>query len=85
MTLIITELSGFGIIMAGDTAYTVESADTRGTLEERAFKGLVKVLPVPSINAGISYWGWSTMPPGNTMHSVWMDWWIRDYLIAHFK
>ena len=80
MTLIITEITELGIIMAGDTAYSVESRTTQGTFDERAFKGLVKVLPIDKINAGLSYWGWATMPPGNPNQGVWMDWWIRDFL-----
>lgn len=80
MTLIITEISDLGIIMAGDTASTVGSNTSRGTVEDRAFKGLVKVLPVNQLRAGISYWGWSTLPPGNPNQGVWTDWWLINFL-----
>ncbi len=79
MTLIITELSPLGIIMAGETAYTVDSVTSQGILNERAFKGLVKVIPVPNINAGLSYWGWAKLP-ANDPNGVWMDWWIYNFL-----
>jgi hypothetical protein len=78
LTLIITELSTLGIVMVGDTAQTVESITPRGTAQERAFYGLIKVLPVQKLQAGVSYWGWATMPPGN--NERWMDWWLQDFI-----
>jgi len=78
MTLIITELSPFGIVMVGDTAQTVDSLNADRTIGERAFFGLIKVIPVPKLNAGLAYWGWTKMPPNDEDHGVWMDWWLRD-------
>lgn len=82
MTLIITELSFFGIAMAADTAETVSSMTTRGSAEDRAFFGLTKLLPINSLNAGISYWGWAKMPPQDE-NGVWMDWWLRNFLVEN--
>jgi len=65
--------------MVGDTAQTVTSRTAVGTVEERAFLGLIKVLPVAKIQAGISYWGWAKMPP-TASNGVWMDWWLRDII-----
>jgi len=82
MTLIITELSKLGIAMAADTALTVESLNPRRTIEDRAFNGLIKLLPVKKLQAGISYWGWSQIPPNKEIgNGVWMDWWLRDFLV----
>lgn len=77
LTLIITELSPFGIAMAADTAETVTGVNIRGSIEDRAFFGLTKLLPIQKLQAGISYWGWATMPPDK---GIWMDWWLRVFL-----
>ena len=83
MTLIITELHSFGyergIAMAADTALTQTSKSVDGLIEDRAFFGLTKLLPVPKLRAGISYWGWTKMPPTST-GGVWMDWWLSHFL-----
>lgn len=84
MTLIITELLRFGyecgIAMAADTALTIKSRAVDGLIEDRAFFGLTKLLQVPKLNAGISYWGWTKMPP-SSKSGVWMDWWLKHFLI----
>jgi hypothetical protein len=79
MTLILTELSMWGIAMAADSASTVESFDTLGGIKSRSFNGLIKVIPVQQIQSGLSYWGWVKIPPDDP-EGVWMDWWIRDFL-----
>lgn len=84
MTLIITELSSFGIAMAADTAETVSSVNVRGLIEDRAFFGLTKLLPIPKLQAGISYWGWAKMPP-SSQDGVWMDWWLRVFLAQNIN
>ena len=63
LTLIITELSRLGIVMVGDTARTVDSVTPSGKIQDRAFYGLIKVLPVQKLQAGLAYWGWAKMPP----------------------
>jgi hypothetical protein len=79
MTLIITELSDLGIVMVGDTAQTVDSITPAGTVRDRAFYGLVKVLPIRKLQAGVSYWGWTKMPP-NEREGRWLDWWLQDLM-----
>jgi hypothetical protein len=86
LTLIITELSGLttelGIAMAADTAQTIGSMNVRGLVDDRAFFGLTKLLPVTKLQAGISYWGWAKMPP-SSKNGVWMDWWLKHFLVKN--
>lgn len=84
MTLIITELSHFGIAMAADTAETVNSRNIRGLIEDRAFFGLTKLLHIQKLQAGISYWGWAKMPPSSES-GVWVDWWLRAFLAENIN
>jgi hypothetical protein len=84
VTLIITELSHFGIAMAADTAETVNSRNVRGLIEDRAFFGLTKLMPIQKLQAGISYWGWAKMPPFSE-GGVWMDWWLRAFLAKNIN
>lgn len=86
LTLIITELCNFGvhrgIAMAADTAITEDSMNVRGLIEDRAFFGLIKLLPVTKLQAGISYWGWAKMPPFSNK-GIWMDWWLKRFLVKN--
>ena len=82
LTLIFTELSPFGIAMSADTAVTESCVNERGLPDDRAFFGLTKLLPIKKLDAGISYWGWATMPPDST-NGVWMDWWLKNYLVRN--
>ena len=54
MTLVLTEVSGVGIAMAADSAIT---RYFKGKVVEVDQQGWSKLLHVPSISAGISYWG----------------------------
>jgi hypothetical protein len=56
MTLVITEVSGIGIVMAADSAISYFDRQTRKVVKVESDGG-PKVLRVPSINAAISYWG----------------------------
>jgi hypothetical protein len=78
MTLIITELSSLGIIMVGETAQTVDCLAPDHTTQERSFVGLVKVIPVPELRAGLSYWGWAKIPPQEGRNGIFMDWWLQN-------
>ena len=55
MTLVLTELSNAGIAMAADSAIT--HIDDQGNIREIDQQGWKKLLRVPSIYAGVSYWG----------------------------
>lgn len=52
MTLIITEVSPYGIVMAADSALTITRAG-----ETTVLTNCIKLLPIESIRGGISFWG----------------------------
>lgn len=54
MTLIVTEVSDAGIAMVADSAITFQRTD--GSFEQREVEW-TKLFQVPSIRAGVSYWG----------------------------
>ena len=65
MTLILTELSYFGVAMAADSALTQELRKPDGTLGDKVYYGAKKLFTVPKLMAGIAYWGWGDIPqPG---------------------
>ena len=65
MTLILTELSPFGIAMAADTALTQDVRKPDGTIGDKVYYGAHKLFTVPKLKAGIAYWGWGEIPqPG---------------------
>ena len=55
MTLILTELSQAGIAMAADSA--ISYYEPNGNIKHVDHKGWKKLLWVPRIRAGVSYWG----------------------------
>ncbi len=73
MTLIITELSADGIAMAADTAITLFFNPPSRRRYPRVLRGAVKLLPVPRLNAGISYWGFGQLGGMPT------DDWLRSF------
>jgi hypothetical protein len=79
VTLVLTELSNFGIAMAADTALTVRclSADRRDI--ERVYYGAKKLLKILKINAGISWWG------DASVNGIDTDTWLGDFIIAKEK
>ena len=56
MTLILTELSSFGIAMATDSALTEELRKPDGTIGDKVYYGAQKLFTVPKLRAGIAYW-----------------------------
>ncbi|HER54302.1 MAG TPA: hypothetical protein ENO13_00165 [Candidatus Bathyarchaeota archaeon] len=58
MTLIITELSSYGISMVADSAITMDiiMPITR-VIGHRVYFGATKLRPIPKLEAGISFWG----------------------------
>jgi hypothetical protein len=69
MTLVLTELSNFGIAMAADTALTVSCSS--GT---RVYYGTRKLLKIPKLNAGISWWGEATV------NKIETDSWLYNFI-----
>lgn len=54
MTLVITEVSNVGIVLAADSAITKMRGNKIIEIDQQGWR---KVLEVPAIKAGISYWG----------------------------
>jgi|SRR4030042_1099424 len=75
MTLILTELSKFGIAMATDSAITYTDARTPdGKLKDRVFYGLRKLFPIPKLKAGVSFWGYGDF------QGVYLDNWLENFI-----
>jgi hypothetical protein len=55
MTLLLTECSPAGVVMAADSAIT--KIDGRGRIREVDQPGWLKVLKAPSVSAAVGYWG----------------------------
>lgn len=62
MTLILTELSPYGIAMATDSALTETLLKPNGTIGHKDYYGARKLFIVPKLNASVSYWGWADIP-----------------------
>lgn len=81
LTLILTELNdteenNYGIVMAADTALTVQSLSADKRYIERVYHGAIKLLKIPKLNAGISWWGKAKINEIDT------DIWLGDFIIA---
>ena len=50
--LIITEITPLGILMVADNAITISCSEPDGTVQDRSFKGLRKLVPISKIQAG---------------------------------
>jgi hypothetical protein len=68
MTLVLTEISQYGIAMAADSAVTY------GTDVKRSLTGVQKLLPIKKIKAGISCWGEGKIDDTDT------DIWLYDFI-----
>ncbi len=77
-TLVLTELSKYGVAMAADTALTQNTprGDAR-SLERRVYHGAMKLRPIPKIVAGVSVWGEGKIGTVDT------DIWLRDFIGSH--
>jgi hypothetical protein len=73
MTLILTWVFPFGIFMGADSAISYNSYLTEpdGRRKKRILNGATKILKIPKINAGISYWGEGNV--GNQTTDVWLS------------
>ena len=81
MTLIITELSEFGIAMVADSAVTVEEKTPSGDTIHRVLNGAQKLQVIPYLSAGISMWGLGTIRLLVGLVST--DVWIADFIQRH--
>lgn len=75
MTLILTELSPFGIAMAADSAVTFTNPQTGLSFAEPNLAR--KLQPIPYLNAGISCWGIGEIDGTAT------DNWIEHFIDSH--
>ena len=66
MTLVMTEVSTYGVAMAADSAVTFPN--------NRVYVGAQKLLPVPQINAGLSIWGRGSVNGADA------DTWLKDFI-----
>jgi len=65
MTLILTELTSYGIAMAADSAITRDIRKPDGTIGQKVYCGAKKLFVVSRLNTGIACWGWVYIPqPG---------------------
>jgi hypothetical protein len=55
MTLILTELSPYGIAMDTDSVFSETLLKPNGTLGSKDYYGSRKLFTVPRLNAGVSY------------------------------
>lgn len=81
MTLIITELSKFGIVMVADSAVTFTEILPNGGQFHHVLNGAQKLQAIPYLKAGISVWGLGSIP---TQHgNLSTDVWINDFIVRH--
>jgi len=73
MTLILTEISSFGIAMAADSAVTQKIAKPNGNFTYCVLTGVHKLQVIDKLNAGISVWGMGAIPPNNTQTDIWLQ------------
>ena len=79
MTLILTWLFPFGIVMGADSALTYTDSyvtDSSGRRRPRILTGVRKVFEIPKIHAGISFWGEADIGKQTT------DEWLSNFIIS---
>src|SRR4051812_38626445 len=79
MSLVLTELSEAGIAMAADSAISMQSKGQ--TVSREMWK---KLLKVPKIKAGISYWGTIGLITSERF-DVWLEWKIAQGAYADLR
>lgn len=77
MTLVLTEISPYGIVMGADSAVTYKTQLPDGSETWRVLNGVQKLIPVVHLNAGVSCWGYGKID------SIETDIWLRDFIERH--
>lgn len=77
MTLVLTEISPYGIVMGADSAVTCEIQLPGGSQGQRVLVGVQKLLPIPYLGAGVSCWGYGYI--GNIQTDIWLN----DFIQRH--
>lgn len=78
MTLVLTEISKFGIAMAADSAVTCNDPSPTGGTVARVLTGVKKLQVIPKIQAGISVWGQGDIEVEGKSYST--DIWLKDFI-----
>jgi hypothetical protein len=81
MTLIITELSEYGISMAADSAVTIISRNSSGVENISVRNGVRKLQVIPYLSAGISVWGQGQIHTAKGRQST--DTWLEHFINEH--
>ncbi len=81
MTLIITEISEFGIAMVADSAVTFNEQLPSGETFPRVLNGAVKLQRIPYLHAGISIWGLGSINLDDNHLST--DIWLAIFIQEH--
>jgi len=81
MTLIITELSKYGIAMVADSAVTLNEVLPSGIMVSHVLNGAQKLQVIPYLKAGISVWGLGSvqLQGGNLSTDIWLG----DFIERH--
>jgi hypothetical protein len=77
MTLVITEISQYGIVMGADSAVTCQTCLPSGQTGNRVLTGVHKLLPIAYLQAGVSCWGYGQI--GNIDSDIWLN----DFILSH--
>lgn len=77
MTLVLTEISSYGIVMGADSAVTYQTPLPSAQMGSRVLAGVHKLFLIPYLQAGISCWGYGQI--GNFETDIWMSDFIRRH------
>jgi hypothetical protein len=83
MTLILTEISSWGIVMAADSALTQKVITPSGDLEYQVLTGVNKLQVINKLNAGIAVWGQGEIKlPYEIAHKrkISSDMWLKNFI-----
>jgi hypothetical protein len=78
MTLIITEITPYGIAMVADGAYNFREMTPSGTIRQRVLTGARKLQYIPYLNAGVSMWGSGRLM--SIVGEIFADIWMEDFI-----
>jgi len=77
MTLVLTEISYYGIVMCADSEVTCETRLPNGSKTWRVLNGVQKLVPIVHLDAGVSCWGYGKIGDIDT------DIWLTDFIKRH--
>lgn len=80
MTLIITDISKHGIVMAADSAETREFVGMSGRKYSRVLVGLRKLQPIPKLKGAVAFWGLGEIQALSGPVRTPTDIWLADFI-----